>query len=142
MHSAAPKRGSIVVMRSTIVELVILTIFLSGAPIASSQGSDTANPAQISGTVVDTSGAAIAEATVKVRSADDSEQRTTQSDRDGVFIVSGLAAGNYRLVVSRSGFETKEVSVTIETSGTHSSAARLIVGGLSEHHDQRGRPRR
>ena len=120
------------VSSSTIVELVILAIFLSGAPIASSQGSDSANPHRVSGTVIDTSGAAIAGATVQVRRADDTEQGTTQSDRNGVFIVSGLAADNYRLVVSRPGFETKEVSVTVETSGTHTPLrVSLSVGSVS-----------
>ncbi|MGA7645824.1 MAG: TonB-dependent receptor, partial [Terriglobales bacterium] len=75
-----------------------------------------AYPAQLSGTVVDTSGAVIAGATVQVRSANGTVQKTIQSDTNGSFIVSGLAAGNYRLVVSAPGFETKEIPVTIETT--------------------------
>ena len=55
---------------------------------------------QLSGTVVDTSGAVIAGATVQVRSANGTVQTTTQSDTNGSFIISGLSAGNYRLVVS------------------------------------------
>ena len=79
--------------------------------------SDKAYPPQLSGTVVDTSGAVIAGATVQVRSANGTVQRTTQSDRNGSFIISGLAAGNYRLVVSNPDFETKEIPVTIGTTG-------------------------
>ena len=71
---------------------------------------------QLSGTVVDTSGAVIAGATVQVRSANGTVQRTTQSDANGSFIISGLSAGNYRLVVSSPGFETKEMPVTIGTT--------------------------
>ena len=41
---------------------------------------------------------------------------TTQSDTNGFFIISGLSAGNYRLVVSNSGFETKDIPVTIGTT--------------------------
>src|SRR5271154_1221659 len=59
--------------------------------------SDKAHPPQLSGTVVDTSGAVIAGATVRVRSAHGTLQKTTQSDTNGSFIISGLAAGNYRL---------------------------------------------
>jgi hypothetical protein len=77
--------------------------------------SDKAYPAQLSGTVVDTSGAVIAAATVQVRSENGTVQRTTQSDRYGSFIISGLAAGNYRVVVSSPDFETKEMPVTLET---------------------------
>ena len=68
---------------------------------------------QLSGTVVDTSGAVIAGATVQVRSAKSAVQITTQSDTYGSFIISGLSAGDYRLVVSSPGLETKEIPVTI-----------------------------
>jgi outer membrane receptor protein involved in Fe transport len=69
--------------------------------------------AQLSGTVVDTSGAVIAGATVQVRSATGTIQMTAQSGANGSFIISGLSAGDYRLVVSNPGFETKEIPVTI-----------------------------
>ncbi|HWO31980.1 MAG TPA: TonB-dependent receptor [Candidatus Acidoferrum sp.] len=71
---------------------------------------------QLSGTVVDTSGAAIAGSTVQVRSANGTVQMTTESDANGAFIISGLSAGNYRLVVSSPGLETKEIPVTIGTT--------------------------
>jgi hypothetical protein len=79
--------------------------------------SDKPNSTQLSGTVVDTSGAVIAGASVQVRSADGALQRTTQSNRSGAFTIPGLAAGNYRLVVSNPGFETKEIPVTLGTTG-------------------------
>ncbi len=82
-------------------------------PVAAS---DKAYPPQLSGTVVDTSGAVIAGATVQLRSADGTVRSTTQSDRNGCFIISGLAAGNYRLVVSNPDFESKEIPVTIGTT--------------------------
>jgi hypothetical protein len=68
---------------------------------------------QLSGVVVDTSGALIAGAGVVVHGADGAVQRTTQSDANGYFVISGLPAGNYRLVVAHPAFETKEVAVTI-----------------------------
>jgi Carboxypeptidase regulatory-like domain len=58
----------------------------------------------LSGTVVDPSGAVTAGATVLVRSADGAVQRTTRSDSNDCFTISGLPAGNYRLVVSNPGF--------------------------------------
>jgi outer membrane receptor protein involved in Fe transport len=85
--------------------------------------SDQVHPPQLSGTVVDTSGAVVAGATVQVRSADGVVQRT-QSDRGGSFAISGLPAGNYRLVVSSPDFETKEMPVTIEAAG---APARLRI---------------
>jgi hypothetical protein len=75
-----------------------------------------ATPPQISGTVVDTSGGVIAGATMQVLGANGTVQITTQSDPNGSFVISRLSAGDYRLVVSNPGFETKETSVTIGTS--------------------------
>jgi hypothetical protein len=106
-------------------------------PVATS---DQAYPSQLSGTVVDTSGAVIAGATVQVRSANGTVQRTTQSDRNGSFIVSGLAAGNYRLVVMNPGFETKEILVTIEATGMLASLRiSLVVGAVSTTVNVHGR---
>jgi hypothetical protein len=86
--------------------------------------SDKAHPPQLSGTVVDASGAVIAGATVLIRSSDGAVQRATQSDANGSFSISGLSVGDYRLVVSSPGFETKEVPVTI---GTTEASAPLHI---------------
>ncbi len=84
------------------------------APVATS---DKTHPPQLSGAVVDTSGAVIAGATVMVRSANGTVERLAQSDSSGSFSISGLSAGNYRLVVSSPGFEIKDMPVTIGTTG-------------------------
>jgi len=84
-----------------------------GRPLASS---DRAYLPQLSGTVVDASGAVIAGATVHVRSASTAE-RTAQTDASGAFMISGLAPGDYRLVVSKPDFETKEIPVAIGKVG-------------------------
>jgi hypothetical protein len=94
----------------------------------------------ISGTVVDTSGAAIAAATVQVQSANGTVQRTTHSEMNGSFVVSGLAAGNYRLVVSNPGFETKEILVTLGTAGASAQLRiSLVVGAVSTTINVQGR---
>jgi Carboxypeptidase regulatory-like domain/TonB dependent receptor/TonB-dependent Receptor Plug Domain len=97
-------------------------------------------PPQLSGTVVDTSGAVIAGAAVLVENANGAVQINTQSDRNGSFIVSGLSAGNYRLVVSNPGFETREIPVTLGT--TEASAPlriSLAVGAVSTTMNVEGR---
>ena len=86
-----------------------------------SAGRDAAYEARLSGTVVDTSGAAIAGATVMVRSADAAIQRKTRSDDTGSFTLSGLPAGDYRIVVSSTDFETKEMLITIGSTGAPAS---------------------
>ncbi len=101
---------------------------------------DKPYPPQLSGTVVDTSGAVIAGATVLVRSANGTVQRTTQSDRNGSFIISGLSAGNYRLVISNPGFQIKEIPVTIGITGAPASLQiSLAVNALSTTINVQGR---
>ena len=93
---------------------------------------DKTLPSQLTGTVVDTSGAAIAGALVQLRSADGTLLRTTQSDRNGSFLISGFPTGNYRLVVSTPGFETAEAPVAIGTTGELAPLRiSLTVGSVS-----------
>jgi hypothetical protein len=77
---------------------------------------------------------------VQVQSTNGTVQRTTQSETNGSFILSGLAVGNYRLVVSNPGFETKEIPVTI---GTTEAPAQLrismAVGSVSTTINVQGR---
>ena len=118
--------------RNTIVRFVALAALLAGAPIVSSQVIDKAFLPELSGTVVDASGAVIAGADVQARKADGISQGTTQSDSSGSFIISGLAPGSYRLVVSHPGFETKEIPFTIgSTEAPAPLRISLSVGPVS-----------
>ncbi|MFP5204589.1 MAG: TonB-dependent receptor [Acidobacteriota bacterium] len=102
--------------------------------------SDAAPQARLSGTVVDSSGAAIAGATVLVRSANAALQQKTQSDESGFFILSGLPAGEYRIVVSSPDFETREMPIAIESSGAPAFLRiQLAVNPVSTTVDVRGR---
>ncbi len=92
---------------------MLTSLRVAGQEKTSGDITDKAYTPQVSGTIVDTSGAVIAGATVLVRSANGTVQRKTQSGANGSFIISGLPTGDYRLVVSNSGFETKEMPVTI-----------------------------
>ncbi|MGC2401075.1 MAG: TonB-dependent receptor [Acidobacteriaceae bacterium] len=115
-------------------------IRFSGSVLDPLGASDMTHPPQLSGTVVDTSGAVIAGAIVSVLSEDGTLQRTTQSDRSGSFIISGVSAGNYRLVVSNPGFETKEMSVTLGTTeAPNPLRISLVVGSLSTIINVQGR---
>jgi len=119
-------------------------IHVNGA-VLDSQGhpvtmSDKAYSPHLSGTVVDTSGAVIAGATVQLRSADGIVQSATQSDRNGSFLLTGLAAGSYRLVVANPGFETKEMPVTLGTTGAPAPLRiSLVVGAVSTTVNVQGR---
>ena len=99
---------------------------------------EKSHPASLSGIIVDSSGAVIAGATVQVRNSTGSVQVVRQSDRSGSFLISGLSAGNYRLVVSSPGFEPKEVPVTVGTSQALLRIS-LIVGTVSSSMNVQGR---
>jgi hypothetical protein len=93
----------------------------------------------VSGTVVDSSGAAIAGAAVQVQSANRTVLRTTESDTNGSFTISGLPAGNYRLVVSHADFETKEIPATIGTEAPAPFRISLALGSVSTTVNVQGR---
>ncbi|MGB0065699.1 MAG: TonB-dependent receptor, partial [Terracidiphilus sp.] len=136
-------------MRSKLLEIVALSSFAlfaglpaqvaakGGTPLATN---DKASSPQLSGTVVDTSDAAIAGADVHVLSADGTVQKTVHSDTNGAFLFTGLAAGNYRLVVMSPGFETKEIVVTIgDNEAPAALRISLVVGSLSTTVNVHGR---
>jgi hypothetical protein len=101
---------------------------------------ESIKPPQLSGTVVDTSGAAIGGATVQVLSANGTVQTTTQSDPNGSFVISGLPSGDYRLVVSNPGFETKDIPVAIGTTGAPAPLRiSLAVSAVSSSINVQGR---
>jgi len=100
--------------------LVIVPVTLAGPHVFAAQENkpvttNAEDRLQLSGTVVDVSGAVIAGATVQVRSTNDTVRITTHSDSNGCFVIPGLSAGNYRLVVSDPGFDTNEIPVTVGT---------------------------
>ena len=95
---------------------------------------------QLSGIVVDTSGAALAEAVVQVQNANGNVITNAHSDANGSFAISGLAAGEYRLVVSHADFETKEIPVTIGTTrATAPLRITLVVSAVSSTITVQGR---
>lgn len=118
---------------AALIVVVCSTITLCAA--ANAQGST-----QLSGTVVDASGAVVAGAIVEVRNAKGTVQIATRSDTHGSFIISGLSAGNYRLVVSSPGFETKEIPVTIGTTEVPAPLhISLAVGSVNTTINVQGR---
>src|SRR5258708_8186995 len=58
----------------------------------------------ITGTVTDTSGAAISEATVTLTNLDKGEKRTIESDSSGNYTVENILPGRYKVEGERSGF--------------------------------------
>ena len=106
----------------------LFLIFIAGITAAQGQKAD----GSIKGKLVDTTAKQpIADATVTVLNAKDSSLATfTLSNKQGVFEVKGLVAGDYRLVITSKGYEEikKNVSIT--------ETAKLIdLGNLTAQKD-------
>jgi hypothetical protein len=105
--------------------------------LAPQMGSHVAT--ELSGTVVDSAGALISGATIDVQGANHSSQRIT-SDKRGAFVVPGMSVGVYHIVVSKIGFESKEVPVTIRTAELPAPLRiSLAVGSVSATVSVKGR---
>jgi outer membrane receptor protein involved in Fe transport len=70
---------------------------------------------QIRLAVKDPSGAAVV-ATGKLKNVASGEERSFQTDLQGVYIFSGLPFGRYRLEISSAGFATQSLSIDLESS--------------------------
>jgi hypothetical protein len=85
----------------------------------------------LSGTVVDSSGALVGGATVQIRSANGASLTPVRTDASGAFTFPKLSPGNYRLIVSDPGFETKEMPVTLGAETPAPLRISLAVGSVS-----------
>src|SRR6202453_3179746 len=70
----------------------------------------------ISGTVTDSTGAALPGATVLLKSEDTSEYRRYKTGSAGADVLPALAPGKYTLTVSAAGFEQATTAVTASSS--------------------------
>jgi len=122
-----------------LIHCAFLFAFFCLVPTLSAQQDHTRTLSQLSGTVVDTSGAVIAGATVQVRTPSGTIQATTQTNTNGSFTLAGLPTGSYLLAVSNSGFETNEIPVTIGTAKAPALRISLMVGAVSTTVEVQGR---
>src|SRR5262245_33591359 len=59
----------------------------------------------ISGAVADSTGGAVAGATVRIKNAETGAERTLSTDESGRFSASSLAVGSYGITVEKAGFQ-------------------------------------
>ena len=87
----------------------------------------------ILGTVTDSSGAAVAGATVTIKNVDTGLIRTTVSTGDGTYSVPELPIGTYTVSISQTGFQTSVTSgVTVDVSSERRVDASLKPGQMSQ----------
>jgi roadblock/LC7 domain-containing protein len=88
--------------------------------------------ARIQGTVTDTSGAAIAGATVTVTGLGTSRAVTAQTDEQGAYTVLSLQPGRYQITVTQTNFKTTKQEVTLEVAQTAPLNFSLEPGAVTE----------
>ncbi len=87
----------------------------------------------IRGTVVDTSGAAVADASVTITDVAKGATRTVTTSANGTFEVTFLPPATYNLSVTKSGFKTfTQGGIVVQADGTYLVSAKLEVGTMSE----------
>jgi len=109
---------------------VLLCLSILWAPSLLSQ---TAGTGALTGTVKDSSGAVILNATVTATSVDTGQVRTAMTGADGVYKFSLLPPGNYRVRIEAGGFKPVEFpSATITVTETAVLDRALEVGAQTQ----------
>jgi hypothetical protein len=86
----------------------------------------------VNGTVLDTSGAAIPDATITVTNAQIDLTRTTRSQANGFFQIFNLPIGTYKVTVTHDGFDTTSMSgITVQEARASTVNASLKIGQVS-----------
>src|SRR6266849_3278122 len=113
--------------RFTLVGVVAATLLVF-APLAFAQSTAT-----LQGTVQDATGASVPNASVTVHNQNTGEERATQTDESGLYVLPSLPVGTYRVEVKSSGMQTVVASnLVLEVGSTVRQDFALKVASTSE----------
>lgn len=87
-------------MRLREIVSVVILLVAAESPVTAQTISSS-----IFGTVVDSQGAAVAEATVTVMNVDRKISTSTKTSNDGAYVFPNVAAGRYTITVEKTGFK-------------------------------------
>src|SRR5215217_1010500 len=111
--------------------IVIFLIFV--AALLATSSALAQSTATIQGSVTDSKGAVLPNATVIVRNRNTSAERTIQTDSDGNYQLAALPVGLYSVEVRVEGFKTQVADhVTLEVAKTIVQNFQMDVGAISE----------
>ncbi|HEV2378366.1 MAG TPA: carboxypeptidase regulatory-like domain-containing protein [Terriglobia bacterium] len=112
-----------------LTEVVFLaSVFLAGATNSWSQ----LNTTTIGGTVTDSTGAAVPDATVTITNEGTQTPSVMETNSDGNFIAPGLPVGTYTVSVQKAGFQAyRQTGVATHPSQVTSVDAVLTIGSVS-----------
>ena len=111
--------------------LALCCTFLALSTIAFAQANISGN---ISGTVTDSSGAVVPNATVSLFSVDrDRVERVVKTDQSGVYSIPVIPAGNYSMTVEASGFKkVQKTGITLNVADKRTEQFTLAIGASGE----------
>ncbi len=93
----------------------------------------SAATSQITGTVLDPTGATVPEAQVKLTQTDTGLVRTGASDANGRYVMPGLPVGPYKLEISKPGFSTfVQTGIVLQVNTNPAIDAVLKVGSVTD----------
>jgi len=118
-------------MKSVSLLVCMLVCLLLGASVARAQGVGASG--NITGTVTDSSGAAVPQATITAVQIDTGIQRTTASDHAGEYEFVGLPPATYSVTAAVAGFQSViQKNVTVTVGGTVIVDFQLKVAPTAE----------
>ncbi|MFZ0980400.1 MAG: carboxypeptidase-like regulatory domain-containing protein, partial [Candidatus Acidiferrales bacterium] len=118
-------------IRRISVFFFVLSLCLPFILITSTQAQQTLGG--ITGTVTDTSGALVTDATVTVVNDQTTLTRTLMTSADGAYTFVNLPIGNYTLTFAHAGFETQKIpSILVQANRTATVNAQLKVGQVTQ----------
>jgi len=109
------------------MSVLLLIGFIAGVPVCAQKITG-----DVSGTVTDASGAAVAGATVRAENAETGEKQSATTNDTGFFRIVNLNPGQYRLSVEASGFKTMERRASVDIALTTQANFSLQVGSRTE----------
>jgi Carboxypeptidase regulatory-like domain len=87
---------------------------------------------RIQGSVTDPSGAGVSGALVTVHPFDSAPTITTQTIASGAFLLDGIPAGRYRLLIASPGFERATIEIEVKGRDLATVASMLAVGSATQ----------
>jgi hypothetical protein len=112
-----------------VIQCFVFTFVLLLATLANGQASLGAG--RVEGTIVDSSGAAVAGSTVLIANQDTGISFTQKSDSTGHFVFLSLPPGSYQVTIQKAGFKTDVSSdVLVQVGTTTNLQRRLVVGAI------------